>query len=207
MSAGVDGRQVALHVDHDVDAVLGVERLQRLVDAVGAGGVVGPRHHGAAAGLFHRRRDRLGIGRHHRLADLGGLRAAQHMHDHRLAGDIGQRLAGQPGRGHAGRDQDDGVGHRLGCRERVSRGPRRLYGLPDAEANRYLSAAAAPSAVHPSSPARAPFGSLFSMNSFELNKILGAILGTCLILLALNIGAGAIFAPGRSRPSPATRSR
>ena len=33
------------------------------------------------------------------------------------------------------------------------------------------------------------------MNSFELNKILGAILGTCLIMLALNIGAGAIFSP------------
>ncbi|HZP69809.1 MAG TPA: cytochrome c family protein [Pseudolabrys sp.] len=33
------------------------------------------------------------------------------------------------------------------------------------------------------------------MNSFELNKILGAILGTCLVLLALNIAAGAIFAP------------
>jgi cytochrome c len=33
------------------------------------------------------------------------------------------------------------------------------------------------------------------MNSFELNKILGAILGTCLITLALNITAGAIFAP------------
>jgi cytochrome c len=33
------------------------------------------------------------------------------------------------------------------------------------------------------------------MNSFELNKILGAILATCLIVLALNIGAGAIFAP------------
>jgi cytochrome c len=33
------------------------------------------------------------------------------------------------------------------------------------------------------------------MNSFELNKILGAILGTCLITLALSIGAGAIFAP------------
>jgi len=33
------------------------------------------------------------------------------------------------------------------------------------------------------------------MNSFELNKIMGAVLGTCLILLALNIGAGAIFAP------------
>ena len=33
------------------------------------------------------------------------------------------------------------------------------------------------------------------MNSFELNKVLGAILGTCLVTLALNIGAGAIFAP------------
>lgn len=33
------------------------------------------------------------------------------------------------------------------------------------------------------------------MNSFELNKILGAILGTCLIVLSLNIAAGAIFAP------------
>jgi cytochrome c len=33
------------------------------------------------------------------------------------------------------------------------------------------------------------------MNSFELNKILGAILGTCLITLALNIAAGAIFSP------------
>jgi cytochrome c len=33
------------------------------------------------------------------------------------------------------------------------------------------------------------------MNSFELNKILGAVLGTCLIMLALSITAGAIFAP------------
>jgi cytochrome c len=33
------------------------------------------------------------------------------------------------------------------------------------------------------------------MNSFELNKILGAILGTCLCILALNIGANALFAP------------
>ncbi len=33
------------------------------------------------------------------------------------------------------------------------------------------------------------------MNSFELNKIMGAILGTCLVVLSLNITAGAIFAP------------
>ena len=33
------------------------------------------------------------------------------------------------------------------------------------------------------------------MDSFELNKILGAILFTCLVTLALNITAGAIFTP------------
>lgn len=33
------------------------------------------------------------------------------------------------------------------------------------------------------------------MDSFELNKILGAILGTCLCVLAVNIAAGAIFTP------------
>ena len=33
------------------------------------------------------------------------------------------------------------------------------------------------------------------MDSFEVNKILGAILGTCLGVLSINIAAGAIFAP------------
>jgi cytochrome c len=33
------------------------------------------------------------------------------------------------------------------------------------------------------------------MNSFELNKILGAVLGTCLALLAVHIASGAIFTP------------
>jgi cytochrome c len=37
------------------------------------------------------------------------------------------------------------------------------------------------------------------MNSFELNKILGALLGTCLILLAVHIVSGAIF----TTPAPA----
>src|SRR5262245_24412733 len=31
------------------------------------------------------------------------------------------------------------------------------------------------------------------MDSFEINKILGAVLGTCLVLLSLNIAAGSIF--------------
>ena len=33
------------------------------------------------------------------------------------------------------------------------------------------------------------------MDSFELNKILGAILGTCLVLLVTSFAAGAIFSP------------
>lgn len=32
------------------------------------------------------------------------------------------------------------------------------------------------------------------MDSFELNKVLGAVLGTCLVLVALHIASGAIFA-------------
>jgi cytochrome c len=42
-------------------------------------------------------------------------------------------------------------------------------------------------------------GSRSAMDSFELNKILGAVLGTCLVLLSLNIAAGALF----SSPPPA----
>jgi cytochrome c len=33
------------------------------------------------------------------------------------------------------------------------------------------------------------------MDSFELNKVIGAILGTCLVLLVTSFTAGAIFAP------------
>ncbi len=37
------------------------------------------------------------------------------------------------------------------------------------------------------------------MDSFEINKVLGALLGTCLVLLAVHIASGAVFAP----PTPA----
>ena len=33
------------------------------------------------------------------------------------------------------------------------------------------------------------------MDSFELNKVMGAVLATCLVLLIMNITAGAMFAP------------
>ena len=43
------------------------------------------------------------------------------------------------------------------------------------------------------------------MDSFEINKVLGAILGTCLVLLVTSFTAGAIFKP-ESRPSRASKS-
>ncbi len=44
------------------------------------------------------------------------------------------------------------------------------------------------------------------MNSFEINKILGALLGTCLVLVAMHIASGAIFDAGDRRPSPVMSS-
>ena len=35
------------------------------------------------------------------------------------------------------------------------------------------------------------------LDSFEMNKVLGAVLGTCLGVVTLNIAAGAVFAPGK----------
>jgi cytochrome c len=77
--------------------------------------------------------------------------------------------------------------------------PQALIRVAIGQANRYLIAAAEPGGNRRTTTPR--LGSLLSMDSFELNKILGAILGTCLILLALNIGAGAIFTPEKpSKP-------
>src|SRR6187551_2059375 len=71
---------------------------------------------------------------------------------------------------------------------------RRLYGLPEARQTGISSPPPGPWR-YPLRTVTPRFGSRISMNSFELNKVLGALLGTCLVLLALNIGAGAIFAP------------
>jgi cytochrome c len=57
--------------------------------------------------------------------------------------------------------------------------------------NRVIPSAAAHSLRH--LPCRV--WSLGAMDSFELNKIMGAILGTCLGILSLNIAANAVFHP------------
>src|SRR6266403_3737085 len=68
-----------------------------------------------------------------------------------------------------------------------------LIRVARAEANRLF--------VHRRNPVRPPLAiphpsaSLQAMDSFEVNKILGAILGTLLGVLSINIAAGAIFTP------------
>jgi cytochrome c len=80
--------------------------------------------------------------------------------------------------------------------------PHRLYGLPGTWETGYLSAP-----PRKRRPRPLIFSSRFaglwsrSMDSFELNKILGAILATCLFVISINIAAGALFtAPKPAKP-------
>ena len=77
----------------------------------------------------------------------------------------------------------------------MSQGAARLYGLQERRQTGYLCGAAGFLRGFTRLFDATPREFQVSMDSFELNKILGALLGTCLILLALNITAGAIFAP------------
>ena len=72
--------------------------------------MIGARHHGLAAMGRDRGGDLGRIGGDRDPADPGRLRPAQHMDDHRQAGDIQQRLAGQPRGGHPGGNQHQSAG-------------------------------------------------------------------------------------------------
>src|SRR5262245_15282125 len=63
-----------------------------------------------------------------------------------------------------------------------------LYGLPGVTQTGYLCGRYRPFP-------RA--GDRTVLDSFEMNKVLGAVLGTCLGVVALNIAAGAVFTPGK----------
>ena len=142
MSAGSSVGRSPCTIDDDRRAAVRIELAERLENAVGAGGMVGAGHHRASAGLVHHRFDLRRIGRHHHRADGGGFGAPQHMHDHRLAGDVGERFARQAGRGHAGGNDNKNVSHRSS--EPSSPGSpalARLYGLQDARQTGYFCVA------------------------------------------------------------------
>jgi hypothetical protein len=84
---------------------------------------------------------------------MGRLRSAHDANDHWLAADIGERLAWEPRRGHAGRNENENVAHRLIHPKRNRMVPLwRLYGLPEPRKTGYLCAAACAGpalSVHP----------------------------------------------------------
>ena len=126
-----DRRQIALDVDDHVVPAVRIDRRQRLEDAVGAGAVIGPGQRRPAAGGRHRLDDALIVGGDQHRPDVGLDRAAPNMDDHRFAPDVGERLAGQPRRAHAGGDENDRIGHG-GYEKRAQKlgSAPRLYVLP-----------------------------------------------------------------------------
>ena len=89
---GIEHRHVALDIDDGVMGPPRIERRERRVDAVRAGRQRRIGHHGASAGALDRFGDlAVGAGDDDRAA-IGGDRQAPDMHDHRRAGDVGQRL-------------------------------------------------------------------------------------------------------------------
>ena len=108
----LEQRLVALHVDDE----LAVERGGDLREPVGAAPVVRRVIIARAAERLHRRDDPLVVGRDDHGVDgarLGG--AAVHVLDHRATADVGERLAGKPGRLVAGGDDGEGAAGVTGC--------------------------------------------------------------------------------------------
>ena len=183
------------------------------MNAVRTRRVVAAGHHGLAAGGRHGGGDLGRIRCHHHRADLGLRGAAHDAHDHRLAADFRQRLVRQAGRGHAGRNEDQDVGRRHESTAKLREVPRLAVphaAYPGQHLFAPLIRVASPSAnrlcVRQTGAAPAPISLEFltsgaepAMDSYELNKILGALLFCCLCVLSLNIAAGAVFAPAQAR--------
>jgi hypothetical protein len=78
--------------------MLGVNRFERLVDAIRPGFMIAARHHRAASGFFHRRGNSFRIGCDNGVADSSSFGATQDVDDHRLAMQVCQWFAGKPRR-------------------------------------------------------------------------------------------------------------
>ena len=113
----IERRQVALQIDHHVVARLpGSSCSKRGKDAVRAGGQVRVGQHRPAARRFHRRHD-FGLGRrHHHRPEPCGHGLAQTRTIIGTPAISASGFARQPGRGHAGGDQQDRIHDDGSCR-------------------------------------------------------------------------------------------
>jgi len=167
----------------------------------GARRMVGGRHHGRPAGLLGRHADRLRNRSPPPPRRPPAARGArQHMGDHRLAADIGERLAGpagsRPSRAGMRMMTSSPAMDRDACvapRHPGMTSGRPLIRVARREATGYLCAA-----CEGPGPFRLPDDDLRScsaMDSDQVNKVLMAVLFTCLGILSLNIAAGAHLHP------------
>ena len=83
-----NGRKIALQIDDDFGLAVGIELAERLINPVRPGRMIGARHDRFAAVGRHRRCDLGRVGGDRHAADPGSLGPAQHMDDHRQAGDV-----------------------------------------------------------------------------------------------------------------------
>lgn len=103
----LDGWKVALNIDDIFRLAIGVCLLQRFENAIRTGLMVVTRHHHVETGILNRRKYLLVIDRDDDSLRAGLTCPLRNLHDHRLATNVGKRLAGQARGGHPRRYEDD----------------------------------------------------------------------------------------------------
>jgi hypothetical protein len=91
----VNQRLVALHIDHDRCRHSSRWQLDHLGQAIGAAGVIGTGQQGAQAVALGRGQHFRMVGGHQHLVGARQQRPLGDAHDHRLAAEIEQGLAGK----------------------------------------------------------------------------------------------------------------
>ena len=93
--------------------------------------MVGARHHGGEAGIGNSPENPVVVGRHGDRAAIGLARPFGDMDDHRLAANIGERLARQPSGCHPGGDEYEWAHGSIFVSGRVSKSlkPKELIGV------------------------------------------------------------------------------
>ena len=153
--------------------------------------VVGPGHDRLAAGAHGSRRRSSGVvGRDHHAADVRLDRAAPDVNDHRLAGDVGERLARQARRRHAGRDENDGAvdGHPMSEGGKKSQGSALIRVAS-------LRGKACSFPPRSSGDPRSGIGARWTPSNST--RLPARCSGTALGVMALGIIADIIYAPGK----------
>jgi cytochrome c len=201
----LDGRQISLHIDDHVVPGVRVDAAKRLENAIRTRRMRGIRQDRPAPGAGHRLDDFGRIGRHHNLADIRLPGPSPDLNDHRQTCNVRQRFGRKAGGRHAGGDENERIHgacpgkaargrQKVAMRERLLRVAKR-GAIPVSNA---ATCRAMPSLVSRRGAVWRLAGdqggaSNEMIDSYEFNKIMGAVLGTLLFIMFLGIFSGAIY--------------